>query len=234
MLVPVALAAAVVATVSIIGTGLGTANAAAQPAKDQLDKIASDAARPVQERIDAQLKLAPGGTQISANEIAWDGGKMVMSFPAQGQVAAPVSSSSAIKLQAKNKTTAAKALAAQGSGSSAKPVAAASDVVTTQSMNTHGCPTVVFGNDWYCFYDGTNWGGRRLQWSDRYCSVSGGNSVDFSGYGFRSKTSSWVNGGGFRIAVYGNPQFLWDETDHTTSSWVGAANNDRAFGFSAC
>ncbi len=49
------------------------------------------------------------------------------------------------------------------------------------ATNRHNCP-----NGWWCFYDYTNFGGRRLQFSD--CSTQ-----KLSDYGFNNVTSSWVN-----------------------------------------
>jgi hypothetical protein len=35
----------------------------------------------LQASIDAQLRLAPGGTQISRNQVAWNGDSVIMTFP---------------------------------------------------------------------------------------------------------------------------------------------------------
>jgi Peptidase inhibitor family I36 len=37
--------------------------------------------QPLQDQIDAQLRLAPGGKQIGQNQIAWRDGAVVMTFP---------------------------------------------------------------------------------------------------------------------------------------------------------
>lgn len=105
---------------------------------------------------------------------------------------------------------------------------------TVVAASAGGCPTVTFGNDWYCFYEHSNYGGRRLQWSDYY---SKSNNVSFFTYGFQDQTSSWVNGGGYDIVVYNLTstygqlvlQFLWREEDHSSSTL--AYPNDRADGF---
>jgi len=184
----------------------------------QLQAEAGNVQVPLQRRIADQLKLAPTGLQISANEIAWDGGKVIMSFPLDGQRKAPKSSAAAAQLM-----TAASPHAASGQPGAVTP----SDI--------EGCPTVVFGNDWYCFYADINWGGRRLQWSDPYSLQQW---VHFSDYGFINQTSSWVNGGGLHIVALqqngcglGCQLGLWLEEPHSTSSYVGATYNDTADGF---
>jgi hypothetical protein len=168
----------------------------------QLQAESNNAHVPLQRRIDDQLKLAPGGRQISTNEIAWNGGKVIMSFPLDGQRVAPASSVTATKLM---------------SAATATP-----KKVTPSSI--HGCPTVTFGADWFCLYADINWGGRRLQWSTS-CTDQ------LSNYGFDDQTSSWVNGGALYIYVNDPSRQLWTENPHTTSSYVGDANNDRATWF---
>lgn len=85
----------------------------------------------------------------------------------------------------------------------------------------HGCPS-----GWYCVYEHRGWGGRRLQFSD--CSRN-----DLSNFGFRDKTSSWVNNGSRRIQVRNNrtafpDQDLWRMPPHNSSSYVGDSDNDKA------
>jgi hypothetical protein len=180
---------------------------AAPQAAVQLQAEAANVQVPLQSRIDDQLKLAPSGRQISANEIAWNGGKVIMSFPLDGQQRAPKSSPAAVWLMT----------AAFPRGASARPGS-----VTPSDIN--GCPTVVFGADWFCLYADINWGGRRLQWSTS-CTDQ------LSNYGFNNQTSSWVNGGALYVWVDDPSRNLWTETPHTKSSNVGATNNDRATWF---
>jgi hypothetical protein len=168
----------------------------------QLQAESSNSQVPLQRRIDDQLKLAPAGRQISANEIAWNGGKVIMSFPLDGQRQAPDSSVTATRLMT--------------------AVTASPKKMTPSSI--HGCPTVTFGADWFCLYADINWGGRRLQWSTS-CTDQ------LSNYGFDNQTSSWVNGGALYIYVDDPSRIIWTENPHTTSSYVGDANNDRATWF---
>jgi len=175
---------------------------------EQLQAEAANVQVPLQRRIADQLKLAPAGRQISANEIAWNGGKVIMSFPLDGQQRAPRSSAAAVRLMA---------AAASADGASARAGA-----VTPSDIE--GCPTVVFGADWFCLYADINWGGRRLQWSTS-CTDQ------LSNYGFNNQTSSWVNGGALYVYVDDPSRNLWTETPHTKSSNVGATNNDRATWF---
>jgi hypothetical protein len=85
----------------------------------------------------------------------------------------------------------------------------------------HGCPS-----GWYCVYQDRNWRGRRLQFKN--CSRN-----DLSNYGFRDQTSSWVNNGPHRVQVKNDLIFrpdpvLWTMPPHTSSAYVGNANNDKA------
>jgi hypothetical protein len=134
---------------------------------------AAPTASSLQQQIDEQLRLAPGGTQTSANQIAWRNGTVVMTFP-QGGVG----------------------------------TFAASD-----------CPA-----GWFCFWQHSNFEGRRLQFSD--CGQQ-----DLVTYGFRNQTSSWRNRTSSVIAVWQEDvidDLLWTEPAQSQSSYVGAADNDRA------
>ncbi|MDX3005336.1 hypothetical protein PWY87_26910 [Kribbella solani] len=52
-------------------------------------------ARTLQGQIDEQLVAAPGGKQISQNEVAYDGGHTIMTFAIPGQTGTPTSSKQA-------------------------------------------------------------------------------------------------------------------------------------------
>jgi hypothetical protein len=206
--------------VSLVQAFAVSPSASAAPlTAEQLQAEAANVHVPLQHRIAAQLQLAPGGQQISANEIAWNGGQVIMSFPLDGQRQAPKSSPAAVQLMA----------AASPQGAASKPGGGVTP------MDIEGCPTVIFGNDWYCFYADINWGGRRLQWSDPYPLSQW---VHFSDYGFVNQTSSWVNGGGMNIVALqqngcglGCELSLWLEAPHSKSSYVGNQYNDTADGF---
>jgi len=183
-----------------VGVAVSGPAAASTPtsSRQALARQAANNLLPVQHRIDAQLQLTPGGRQVSRTEIAWHGGQVLMFFPLAG-----------------HRTAAPDSLASSSPGASVQP------------LDIHGCPSYVFGNDWYCFYQDKNWGGRRLQWSDAYH-----NPVYFSDYGFEKQTSSWVNGGGKTIFVDNSSGGqLWQEAAHTVSSYVGDARNDKAWSF---
>ncbi|MFH9133699.1 hypothetical protein [Streptomyces sp. NPDC017524] len=106
----------------------------------------------LQQQIDTVLAKTTGGVQISPNEIAWEGGEVIMSFPLPGEETAPPSSQAATNLQAK----------AAGISKQSIKDAVASGKSLAASDN---CPTEVIGNDWYCFYQYKDFGGRRLQWN---------------------------------------------------------------------
>ncbi|WP_158711583.1 hypothetical protein [Streptomyces xylophagus] len=184
-----------------------------------LTNTASAAPESLQQQI-ASTIAQYGGTQISAYEISWHDGDVIMAFPLPGEEKAPPSSAAAQELQ---RTAAQKEAARQG--------ITISSVAQPTAATVGGCPTETLGNDWYCFYQDDNYGNRRLLWNAEHLS-----NVYFSDYGFEDETSSWVNGGGKTIWVYdqtaGKPQGtgprLWTENDHSHSTYVGDANNDRA------
>ncbi|MFD5656696.1 peptidase inhibitor family I36 protein [Streptomyces hirsutus] len=91
------------------------------------------------------------------------------------------------------------------------------------------CPTEVFGNDWYCFYQYKSFKGRRLQWNAAHKDL-----VYFSKFDFENRTSSWSNKGAKTIKVYGRRYAgqdtscyspLWSENPHERSA---SANWDKA------
>jgi hypothetical protein len=101
----------------------------------------------------------------------------------------------------------------------AAPVAVLSQALTGSAA--HNCPS-----GWYCVYEHASWGGRRLQFSD--CSRN-----DLANYGFRDKTTSWVNNGSRRIQVMNDltarpDEVLWTMSAQSTSSNVGSGANDKA------
>ncbi|UDM05398.1 peptidase inhibitor family I36 protein [Streptomyces longhuiensis] len=179
----------------------------------------------LQKKIDKVLATTEGGTQISRNEIAFDGGEAILAFPLPGHRDAPPSSPAAVKLQAKRAGVSTKSV--QASREAGAELAASDD-----------CPTEVFGNDWYCFYQYENFGGQRLQWN----APHNHNDIKFfSEWGFENKTSSWSNKGGLVIYVEGRGEtgldkscydsraiFLWGEQPHTSDSFVGTSLDNRA------
>ncbi|MDG9703868.1 peptidase inhibitor family I36 protein [Streptomyces sp. DH37] len=209
--------AAVAVTAIASLAGITQAQASEAPGAD-------DPAAPtgtLQESIDEVLASTEGGTQISPYEISWEGGAVIMSFPRPGEAKAPTSSPTARKLQAKL---------------AGKPQMG--PLVAEWVAGDHeGCPTEVFGNDWYCFYQYENYGGRRLQWNATHEKP-----VYFSKYDFVNKTSSWVNGGGKTIVVYGRTRsgddssctdYLWSESQHMKNRYVGGVVDNRADCFTA-
>lgn len=177
---------------------------------------AAAAPDPLQEEIEQVLAKTQGGAQISRHEIAWDGGAVIMSFPLPGETQAPVSTAAAQRLQAK---------------ATGRPVGTAELLRVSGGVSAQAddkCPTEVFGNDWYCFYQNADFGGRRLQWNATHKSP-----VYFSKYDFDNRTSSWSNRGGKKIYVYedfwvDNPTKLWTESAHSRDSYVGYNVDNRA------
>lgn len=212
--------AAVAVTAIASLAGITQAQASEAPGVD--DPAASTGT--LQESIDEVLANTEGGTQISPYEISWEGGAVIMSFPRPGEEKAPDSSPTARKLQAK---LAGEPQMGTNGAEWAEWVAG----------DHEGCPTEVFGNDWYCFYQYENYGGRRLQWNATHEKP-----VYFSKYDFVNRTSSWVNGGGKTIVAYGRTRsgddssctdYLWVESQHMKDRYVGSALDNRADCFTA-
>lgn len=91
----------------------------------------------------------------------------------------------------------------------------------TTAAAVKGCPS-----GWYCVYEDAGWGGRRLQFS--LCQRN-----DLSDYGFRDKTSSWVNNGPHRVQVKNDlslrpDEVLWTMASKSKSSYVGDSDNNKA------
>ncbi|MFC8454422.1 hypothetical protein ACFUK0_35695, partial [Kitasatospora sp. NPDC057223] len=102
----------------------------------------------------------------------------------------------------------------------------------------HGCPAGQSDNRWYCFYEDSNGGGRRLQWIDPHCS----SPISIGDYGFRDKASGWSNttqNPGLNVPVQddvgaGDWRTLWSENPVTQVAYVGDGQNDRADRFWSC
>ncbi|RSN04695.1 hypothetical protein DMH25_20995 [Streptomyces sp. WAC 01325] len=222
---PLKLRSACVASVAFLSLSLTT------------DTSAATAPDSLQLEIDKVLANTEGGVQISRNEIAWNGGEAIMAFPLPGETHAPPSSPAAQKLQAKvagvpfNQ----KAIPAEIEGAAAsEPVPSDETEPTVTPLASDACPTEVFGNDWYCFYQYKNYGGRRLQWN---ASHKWPNPVYFSAYDFVNRTSSWSNKGGKTIYVAGRIHAgsdmscyntLWEEPGHSRAASLSSALDNKA------
>ncbi len=135
-------------------------------------------------------------TQVSDFEVAWNDGAVVMGWP-DGTGKTPAS-------QAANRDK----------GSQEGEVG---------TLDFAGCPGGTFTRNYYCFYEHSNYGGRRLQFAD--C----GYLQSLNNYGFFAQASSWVNL--TRNTVYVYDQYgasLWVEQPGAKSSYVGNFANDRA------
>jgi hypothetical protein len=150
----------------------------------------------VQSQIDAFLVEHSDATQVSDFEVAWNDGAVVMGWP-DGTGKTPAS-------QAANRDK----------GSQEGEVG---------TLDFAGCPGGTFTRNYYCFYEHSNYGGRRLQFAD--C----GYLQSLNNYGFFAQASSWVNL--TRNTVYVYDQYgasLWVEQPGAKSSYVGNFANDRA------
>lgn len=113
--------------------------ASAKGARDDT-AVASSSNAPLADRTAAQMRLAPGGVKISENEIAWEDGRVIMSFPFPGQRQAPPSSPAALRVM-----------------QAGSPRAQIGTTEPTGPESIEGCPTQIIGPDYYCFYEHINW-----------------------------------------------------------------------------
>ncbi|WP_338692709.1 hypothetical protein V2W30_00705 [Streptomyces sp. Q6] len=136
----------------------------------EVESLTIDERQILQADIDATLaETASGGEQISANEIAWNGGEVVVTLPLPGQVAAPTASEDALLLD----------------GVSAAEVSE----VQAEAAGWNGCPAGANDNRWYCFYQFAGFEGRRVQWNHAHCS----SGIKMADYGFDNRTTGIIN-----------------------------------------
>lgn len=199
------------------------ATPAAMPFGNELGLATTDALQ-LQQDVNSVLAKAPGGKQVSQFEIIWDGGKVIEAFPAPGQRQAPPMSDTAIRATAPNARAAKKRIKAK------------KRIQTRGSSSS--CPWSV-GVKYYCFYEHSNFDGRRLQWSYQYChSYNYSRYINFADYAFGNKTSSWVNNSNYKISAFDGKNaggtLLWQEGRVSNSPYVGGPSNDKASSFKAC
>ncbi|MGX2995917.1 peptidase inhibitor family I36 protein [Streptomyces sp. JNUCC 64] len=212
------------------------------------DAFASAAPDSLQQEIDSVLATTTGGVQISRNEIAWDDGRAILAFPLPGETTAPPSSPAARALEARTSgASPSRPTGPTGTVTVVTPQGPGAGVVADEELPpgetepsdgvsaSDNCPTEVFGNDWYCFYQFKNYAGRRLQWNSRQSGV-----VHFARYAFLNRTSSWSNKGGLTIEVSGRlrsgqdsscggaASLLWVERSHSKSASLPNSLDNRA------
>lgn len=189
---------------------------AAADNRPEVRALSTDERQDLQAEIDATLaETGNGGVQISANEIAWNGGEPILVFPLPGETKAPPSSAAA---------------------RNAEGLSSTSDV--EPQVDWEGCPAGADDNRWYCFYEDQNFRGRRLQWNWAHCQTG----LRFVDYGFDNDTTGWVNttrnvdNVGMRVTVFDGffVDTLWREQPWTKVSRVDTFNNDKASSFRAC
>ncbi|WP_344468463.1 hypothetical protein [Kitasatospora kazusensis] len=188
--------------------------------RSDVARLTATQAKTLQAQIDSQLKKTPGGTQVSANEISWQNGNIIMSFPLPSQRTAPETSPKLVST-------------AKGNGVSPRGTGTCYDSGTCQYQK---CP-YGFHDQWYCLYQDGDYGGRRLQWKDHYSYLK-----QLSEWDFDYKASGWVNTSmSTTVEVFGpGDERLWVEpsrdnffSDPTHSAYVGDYANDKATSFEA-
>ncbi|HEY8982438.1 MAG TPA: hypothetical protein VIU15_22980 [Streptomyces sp.] len=196
----------------------GLSSIAVADTRPEVQALTATQSLQLQAEVDDVLTSTTGGVQISANEISWNGGEPILVFPLPGEGTAPESSAAAAALEGFSLAD-----------------------VEEQSVDWHGCPAgSQDDNRWYCFYQHSDFKGRRLQWNWAHCSTA----EWFADYGFANEASGWANTTpnkdhwGMDINVWesaGNPDYLlWHEEPWHQVAYVGNANNDKADYFHAC
>lgn len=192
--------------VALFGATAGVAHADSDPAEAAVD-AETVLTGPLAEEMAQLLHVRPGGVQVSENAMAWDGGGAIMVWPSPGEAAAPAGLGANVKDDVVQQ---------MGLTDLASPDAASSEVMAMGSAST--CPS-----GYYCFYTGTSFNGSRLQFSST-CSGSA------SSWGFNNSTSSWANRSSNKVVYaydYRGGAYLWTMSRGTSSSYVGAADNNR-------
>lgn len=149
---------------------------------------------------DAFVRAHPEAVKTAENVVSWDDGRVDLVWPLGDGKIAPLTSSR--DLESRDSTS--------GGG------------VTTQAT-VNNCP-----DNYSCFYENRDFGGRRLQFTDtNYCQ-------DLRNYGFNDATSSWVNNRNantFAFADAGCTNGMWLGEPYSKSAYVGASWNDRLTSF---
>jgi len=211
--------AAAVAVLAWTGS-VTTASAATQPSQSswaqrdsrtEVRQLSASAATDLQQQIDQTLRTTKGGVQVSANEIAYKGSGALLSLPLPGQRTAPENSQAALALFAPS----------------------AAKATPSGTVYYWGCPQGdSTDNQWYCFYQDANMGGRRLQWNLQHCGTD--YEGIFANYGFTAQASSWVNTGPLYVWAQVGSSTLWVENPDEYNKYVGDEDNDLATGFTSC
>lgn len=176
-----------------------------------------------QSQLDAIMALHPGGVQVSDNAVVWGDGDVVFVVPDAGSKVAARGLGSNIRAD-RVRTPALKALAKLGNGTT-------TGTDTRESSGSAGplgaawtCPHGVGAKDYYCFYQYSNFNGRRVQFT-------GATSADYaSNWGFNNGTTSWASWDvdwTVRAYDYAGGPHLWTEVEKSSSSHVGSTNDNR-------
>lgn len=227
-----AFVAPVVLFVALAFVPLGLTSAAAAPIRPTdpsppASGLHGETARLLQARIDRQI-AAHGGVQVSPYEISYgdratDGPIMVFADPSTGKF--PTDPANRVE----------SAIGTVGTAAVTPEASTAQHLLTTSTSYRYGCPY----SGWTCFYQDSNFNGYTCASGPTSCT-SGGRMLEFQScgwqslatYGFSGQTSSWINDTSTYVSVYdGSGTQLWSEAPGALSSYVGAANNDRADNF---
>ncbi|MBV1935005.1 peptidase inhibitor family I36 protein [Streptomyces sp. BV286] len=173
------LAAGVALVASTLAIGAPTAGAeevkplppvAASDSRAEIESLTLNDQQALQAEVDAKLaETNNGGKQISANEISWNGGEVILTLPLPGEEKTPLPSEASLALNGVD--------------------AAEMDEVTAAAADWEGCPAGANDNRWYCFYQLPDFEGQRVQWNWAHCSTG----INFSDVGFNNKTTGIVN-----------------------------------------
>ena len=143
---------------------------AAEDSRGEVQSLTVDERQDLQAEIDATIvETNNGAVQISANEISWNGGEVVMTLPLPGEATAPAPTEAALALDGVS--------------------AAEMEDVQAEAASWNGCPAGANDNRWYCFYQLAGFEGRRVQWNHAHCA----SGINFADYGFNNRTTGVIN-----------------------------------------
>ena len=213
-----------IATVATLSFALVASSTSSASAPTISAPAASAGTSSSQQQLDAVMSLRPGGIQVSDNAVVWGNGDVVLVVPSPGQRTAPAGLGNNVRKELLT-TPALRRLDTTSSVNSANTTSAAQ--VAQAADAWHGCPGGYTVKDYYCFYQYSDWGGRRVQFSG---DTSPGYADE---WGFDNGTTSWVSRDvdciveAFNYKNLNPVNRLWTEQENSMSSYVGSANSNK-------
>ncbi|MFI5809230.1 peptidase inhibitor family I36 protein [Streptomyces sp. NPDC051561] len=127
---------------------------AAEDIRAEIKSLTLDERRILQAEIDDTItKTNNGAVQISANEVSWNGGEPIVTFPLPGEKRVPAPSEAALLLD------------------NVDPADINGIQAQAAEPDWKGCPAGASDNRWYCFYQWPNFEGKMIKWNWAHCGT---------------------------------------------------------------